>query len=133
VLGRYHPDTLFTRGAIVYWTGEAGDGREALRLSRELLPDQQRVLGPDRPDTLFTRGAIADWTGRTGDGREALRLYRELLPDQQRVLGPDHPNTHRSREAIKLLESALSRSQEGPIERSGSLIGWLMSWWKSAR
>ena len=30
-----------------------------LRLFRELLPDQERVLGPDHPDTLTTRNNIA--------------------------------------------------------------------------
>ena len=69
------------------------DAAAALRLFRELLPDQARVLGPDHPDILTTRGNIAAWTGQCGDPAAALRLYRELLPDQLRVLGPDHPDT----------------------------------------
>ena len=44
--------------------------REALRLYRELLPDQKRVLGPDHPETLLTRYDIAYWTGEAGDARE---------------------------------------------------------------
>ena len=48
------------------WTGEAEDA-QALRLYRELLPDQERVLGPDHPDTLLTRCDIAHWTGEAGD------------------------------------------------------------------
>ena len=40
-------------------TGQRGDLAAALRLSRELLPDQERVLGPDHPDTLATRNNIA--------------------------------------------------------------------------
>jgi cellulose synthase/poly-beta-1,6-N-acetylglucosamine synthase-like glycosyltransferase/tetratricopeptide (TPR) repeat protein len=92
-LGPEHPDTLSTRRNIAYWTGQTGDDREALRLSRELLPDQERVLGPEHPDTLNTRHNIAYWTGQTGDVREALRLSKELLPDQKRVLGPEHPDT----------------------------------------
>ena len=71
-----------------------GGGRaEALRLYRELLPNQRHVQGPDHPDTLRTRDRIAHWTGEAGDAREALRLCHELLPDRQRVLGPDHPDT----------------------------------------
>ena len=85
-----------------------GGGRaEALRLCRELLPDQQRVLGADHPETLTTRhsiahwtGEIAHWTGEARDAREALQLHRELLPDRQRVQGPDHPETLATRRRI---------------------------------
>ena len=110
-----------------------GDAREALRLFAELLPDQERVLGRDHPDTLTTRNNIADWTGRVGDAREALRLFAELLPDRERVLGRDHPDTLRTQEAIKLLESAASLSQDERIEQSGSLVRRLVSWWKRPR
>ena len=72
----------------------------ALNTGTELLPDQERVLGPDHPDTLTTRNNIAHWTGQSGDAREALRLFQELLPDQERVLGPDHPDTLSTRNNI---------------------------------
>ena len=95
--GETHPETLWVRARVAAWTGLAGDARGALRLSRELLPDQERVLGPDHPDTLTNRISIATSTGRAGDARGALRLSRELLADQQRVLGPDHPDTLKTR------------------------------------
>ena len=133
MLGRDHPGTLTTRQNIAFWTGRVGDAREALRLSRALLPDRERVLGHDHPATLSTRQDIASWTGGVGDASEALRLYRSLLPDWERVLGRDHPDTLRTQEAIKLLESAASLSQDERIERSGSLIRRLMSWWKRPR
>ena len=72
----------------------------ALRLFRELLPDQERVLGPDHPDTLNTRNNIASCTGECGDAAAALRLASELLPDRERVLGPDHPDTLATRNNI---------------------------------
>jgi hypothetical protein len=78
----------------------AQDGAEALRLYRELLPDQVRVQGPSHPDTLIIRDNIAGWTGECGDIAEALRLYRELLPDQVRVLGPSHPQVLTTRDQI---------------------------------
>ena len=94
-----------------------------MRLFTELLPDQERVLGRDHPDTLTTRNNIA-WPGtRPEAGRvraqaSRCRLFTELLPDQERVLGRDHPDTLRAQEAIKLLESAASLSQEGKGESS---------------
>ena len=39
-------------------------GWEALRLLRQLLPDQERALGPHDPDTLTTRHNIAAWEER---------------------------------------------------------------------
>ena len=92
MLGPDHPDVLTTRDNIAAWTGQCGDAAAALRLFRELLPDQVRVLGPDHPDVLTTRDNIASWTGECGDAAAALRLFRELLPDRVRVLGPDHPD-----------------------------------------
>ena len=88
----------------------------------ELLPDQERVLGPEHPDTLKKPGAnIRLSTGQGGDAREALRLFQELLPDQERVLGagpsrhPRHPEQHRvltgqsgdARGALRLFQELL--------------------------
>ena len=99
-LGADHPDTLRTRSNTARWTGQAGDPKKALLLSRQLLPDRQRVLGDDHPDTLRTRREIAGWTGDAGDPKKALRLFQELLPDEQRVLGDDHPDTLTTRRDI---------------------------------
>jgi tetratricopeptide (TPR) repeat protein len=92
-LGPDDENTLLTRAGIAYWTFAAGKAREALRLSQELLPDQERVLGRHHPGTLTTRNNIAFWTGETGKATEALRLLQELLPDLERVLGRYHPDT----------------------------------------
>jgi Tetratricopeptide repeat/AAA ATPase domain len=100
VLGPDHPNTLTTRNNVAYWTAQTGDAGEALRLSAELLHDEQRLLGPNHPNTLTTRNNIAGWTGQTGDAREALRLFEELLPDQLRVLGPNHRNALTTRNNI---------------------------------
>jgi Tetratricopeptide repeat len=88
-----HPDTLDNRGNVANWTGYSGDPREGLRLYQDLLPDQERFLGPHHPDTLATRSNIAFWTGENGDAATALRLYQDLLPDQERFLGPHQADT----------------------------------------
>jgi hypothetical protein len=95
-----NPDILTTRSYVASWTGRCGDAAGALRLLRELLPDQERVLGTDHQETLATRGNIATWTGRCGDLADALRLFRELLPDHERVLGASHPDTLTTRNYI---------------------------------
>ena len=102
-VGEANPETLAARANIAFWTGRSGDARKALRLFRDLLSDQRRVLGADHPDTLVTRGNIAFWTGQTGDGLKALRLFRDLLSDQRRVLGADDPETLAARANIAFL------------------------------
>ena len=111
-LGPDHPDTFTTRHNIAFWTGETGDAREALRLSRALLPDQERVKGRDHPNTLRTRNNIAACTGEVGDAREALRLFAELLPDRERVLGRDHPNTLMTRNNIAACTGRVGDARE---------------------
>ena len=91
----------------------AGDAAEALRQFRQLLPDQERALGPHHPDTLSTRNNIAYWTGETGDAAEALRLYRLLLPEWEQVLGPHHPDTRITRGEVAYWERQGSESNEG--------------------
>jgi tetratricopeptide (TPR) repeat protein len=92
--------SFVTSQKVAHWTGESGGAREALRLSLQLLPDQERRLGAEHADTLVTRAQIAHWTGEAGDAREALRLYRALLPQRQHVLGPGHPDTLTTRHEI---------------------------------
>ncbi len=50
-------------------TGECGDRPGALRLYRDLLHDQERILGPRHPYTLATRADIARFIGEGGDDR----------------------------------------------------------------
>ncbi|MDQ4009992.1 MAG: tetratricopeptide repeat protein [Actinomycetota bacterium] len=83
---------LITRANNAVRIGDGGDAHGALRLFKQLLPDQQRVLGANHPAVLTIRHNIAYWTGQTRDARAALELFEQLLPDQQRVLGADHPN-----------------------------------------
>ena len=92
-LGPDHPDTLYTRGNLARWRGQAGDPAGAAAATAELLGDYMRVLGPDNPYTLADRGNLVHWRGQAGDPAAAARGYEELLADQLRVLGPDHPRT----------------------------------------
>ena len=81
--------TLRTRQEMTYWTSEAGDLPEALRLANELLPDQLALLGPHSADTLANRSNIAIWSARLGRA-PALPTYQKLLSDVLTFLGPRH-------------------------------------------
>jgi hypothetical protein len=102
-VGGTHPETLTARREIAFWTGQTGQIQRAHQLFQELLPDQERALGPDHPETLATRLNIAQGIGQAGDIRGALRLLHELLADQERVLGADHVQTLGCRNNIALL------------------------------
>jgi hypothetical protein len=88
--------------------GQRGADNQVLRLSLELLANQERVLGRDHPSTFGNRSDIALWTGFGGKADEALRLFRALLPDQERVLGPDDPDTLATRANIALWTGPVS-------------------------
>jgi hypothetical protein len=75
---------------------------DALAHYRDLLPGQERVLGPDHPDTLTTRASIAVLTLQCGDAATVLRLCQDPL-DLGQVFGRDRPNTVATRQVINLL------------------------------
>ena len=81
--------TLEIRQNIAFWTSEAGDLAEALRLAKKLLPDQLALLGPHNANTLATRSNIALWSAWRGQ-TPALPTYQELLADVLTFLGPRH-------------------------------------------
>ena len=101
VCGCDHPYTLKTRYNLAYWTGEAGDRREALRLFAALLPDVERVLGHDHPDTLKALRHFAEWTIRTGDHDDGCRRLREGLVRSETRFGSDHPTVADYQMAIR--------------------------------
>ena len=79
--------------------------RKRCDLSEELLPEQERVLGPDHPAVLTARYHIASLTAEWANADEGLRLFEALLPDQERLLGPDHPEAVITRQWIDRLTS----------------------------
>ena len=111
-LGEAHPEAFTAQSNIALWTGQSGDAREGLRLSRELLPDQERVLGAEHPATLRTRSHIAWLTGQSGELREGLRLFRELLPRLELVLGADHPDSLTTRNSIAVFTGDTGNARE---------------------
>jgi Tetratricopeptide repeat len=98
--GAEHPHTLFVRGNLAVWTGEAGDAAGARDQYAALLPIFERILGPEHPDTLTVRGGLAVWTGMAGDPAAARDLFAELLPVREGVLGPEHPDTLNARAGL---------------------------------
>ncbi len=81
-----------------------------MRFCRELLPDQERLLGTDHSSTLSTRASIAYYTEDNGDSSAAL------LADQERVLGADHPDTVLNRYRLGDVLQAQSQLEQAEAE-----------------
>jgi tetratricopeptide (TPR) repeat protein len=93
--GEKHPTVLVTR----YKSGKV-DERVLDDLNgiseekfRDVLKDQEDVLGPDHPDTLNTLHSIAALRARLGHPDEAEAAYRRIVAQREILLGPRHIST----------------------------------------
>ena len=78
---------------IAAYLGYSGNYVAARELSRGMLDEHVKVLGPEHPDTLAVRFQLAAWTANAGDPAVARDQLAELVPVMERVLGPEHPDT----------------------------------------
>ena len=69
----------------------------ACELSRRMLDERVKALGPEHPYTLHERADLAFFSGRAGDFAAARDQYAALLPVVERVFGPEQPDTLRIR------------------------------------
>ncbi|MEV6910178.1 FHA domain-containing protein [Amycolatopsis sp. NPDC051071] len=90
-LGPSHRETLHARHLLAVATGKTGDGAEALRLSRELLPRAKNALGDD-VIVMHIRHNIAFWSALAEDAPPAVLEYGRLLAEARERLGDRHPD-----------------------------------------
>jgi hypothetical protein len=64
VLGDEHPATLAARDNLARVTGLQGRHREAEPMFREVLAEQEKLLGGQHPDTVRTRARLERITAR---------------------------------------------------------------------
>jgi tetratricopeptide (TPR) repeat protein len=72
---------------------QEGKYPEAVRIAREVLAVQRRVLGDEHPEALTTAHELALSLTRQGKYVDAERINREVLDARRRVLGNEHPGT----------------------------------------
>src|SRR5881392_413888 len=88
-----------TRSVVsVHWVGRIGLGLwgDVLRLQRETLVAQKRVLGNEHPDTLKTMHCMATAYCSVGNWDDGIHWYEETLKLRKSALGEKHPETLRS-------------------------------------
>jgi tetratricopeptide (TPR) repeat protein len=66
---------------------------ESLKLQKEALASQKRVLGPDHGETLGSMYNVALILSLQGKFAESFRMKEEVLEKRRRALGPKHPDT----------------------------------------
>ena len=62
-------------------------------MTRETIPDAERVLGREHSLTLRTRLILALSLYKEARHSEALTIFEEVTPVAKRVYGPSHPLT----------------------------------------
>ena len=110
-LGTDHPASVASRHGLAAAFEGHGRNPDSEQMFRDVLADQQRLLGEDHPDTLTTRFELAQVIGHRHDA-EAERLYLQVLADQERILGADDPRTVATRHALALAISSQGRAEE---------------------
>jgi hypothetical protein len=60
---------------------------------RQVLTDQERLLGREHPATLGTCHRLAEIIASQGRNGEAEQMFRETLTAREKLLGGHHPDT----------------------------------------
>jgi tetratricopeptide (TPR) repeat protein len=110
-LGNDHPAALTARSQLAQVVGLSRYA-EAEDMIRELIPDQQRVLGDEHHDTMAAQRVLARLTGLQGRYQQAERMYRQLLADGRRRLGNEHPETLATRFGLAGIVERLGKCAE---------------------
>ncbi|KAJ7754762.1 hypothetical protein B0H16DRAFT_737019 [Mycena metata] len=93
VLGKDHPDTLFTMGNLAISYSDRGEHQRAKDLQSVVLQKETQVLGEDHPDTLLTMGNLANSYSALGEHQKAKELKSVVVEKWKQVLGENHPDT----------------------------------------
>ena len=121
VLGKEHPDTLFTMNNLASLRYDQGHYQEAETLSLQTLEVGKRVLGAEHPETLVSTNNLANIYLRQGRYQEAETLRLEQLAIDQRVRGDEHPSTLASMTNLAILYYSLGRYDESEALHRGTL------------
>ena len=93
LLGKAHPDTLWSMNDLAVTLGAQGDRAGARELQEQALAAQRGLLGKDHPGTLTTMNNLAETLRAQGDVAGARGLQEQVLAAYRRVLGEEHPVT----------------------------------------
>ena len=95
VLGLEHGDTLATTEELAFTVCNEGKGQcsEGIQLTRHVLEQHERTLGPNAFYTLATMNNLAIMLASNGRLQEAIELQQESLRRHLRIFGPENIGT----------------------------------------
>ncbi|KAJ7105307.1 P-loop containing nucleoside triphosphate hydrolase protein, partial [Mycena epipterygia] len=109
ILGKDHPDTLWSMAnlAIIYL--HLGQLRQAEQLEHTVLKKRKDILGEDHPDTLGAMANLAYTYFQLGQLRQAEELDQIVWKKRKEILGKDHPDTLSAMENLAVTYSRLGQ------------------------
>jgi tetratricopeptide (TPR) repeat protein len=116
-----HPAVLSARHVHARAMEVLGRNNQCESLLRELLVDQERVLGGRHPGTLATRAELARVIAHARHAQAEV-MQREVVALLAEVLGDDHPDTLRTRHAL-----AQTMVRMGKAAEAGQLFGQVLA------
>ena len=98
LFGLADQSTLISGNNLVHTLVQQGHYAEAKTLSRKLMSQCRRVLGPEDNWTLFVRQNYAetlykDTTASRADILQAVAMLEDMVRTYRRVFGAHHPET----------------------------------------
>ena len=93
LLGKKHPDTLFSMGNLARTYRKQGKLNEAEQLQVQVLDMRKKLLGAEHLDTLFSMGNLARTYYKQGKLNEAEQLDVQVLDMRKKLLGAEHLDT----------------------------------------
>lgn len=120
-LGNHHPATLTARYGLAQVLAAQGRDLNAERMYRQLLRDQERVLGAADAATLATRNDLAWTTECLGQYQEAEAMFSQLSTDERKLLGERHPRVLRTKGFLARMAGMLGRYYEAEKAAAGVL------------
>ncbi len=123
LLGKDHPDTLYTRSLSAMLAQLQNHNDEAEKILREVIADQTRVVGPGASATLESRSQLADLLQEAGKFEEARAEAQGIVEVSTASLGADSTFTLEAQSILGSILYDMGRDAEAEAVLRGTLAG----------
>ena len=111
-------ELLMMKGTLSVAYNKTRNWPAAIKIGREVVEGQTKILGIDHPSTLTSMANLAVALEDSGDIAAASKLYEQSYQAELKKLGENHPNT-----LLALSNVALIKGDLGQLDESISMLG----------